>query len=177
MFPKSKSPKKDYRKLLSHLNAAIDTVEINMAKNKWNTIDFTVFCFATGVRPGCGCGWLSSVLVWVWLLVLELEFFFVFLCRCGCLAWAWVWVFWNFFRVSFVRCLFVRLVRLVVFWLVSLVGWFVFVCLFRWFVRCLVVCETPMPKNGCWKPDVSHRCLGCQSALCTMVRWIQPRMD
>jgi len=41
MFPNSKAPKKDYRKLLSRLNIAINTLEIKMCDNKWDTINFT----------------------------------------------------------------------------------------------------------------------------------------
>jgi len=40
MFPNSQSPNKDYRKLLSELNTAINTTEIKMCSNKWNEIDF-----------------------------------------------------------------------------------------------------------------------------------------
>lgn len=41
VFPNSKSPKKDYRQLLSRLNTAINTVEVKMSSNQWDTIDFT----------------------------------------------------------------------------------------------------------------------------------------
>jgi len=41
MFPDSKAPKKEYRKLLSRLNVAINTLEVKMSNNEWDTIDFT----------------------------------------------------------------------------------------------------------------------------------------
>ena len=41
MFPDSKPPMKQYRHLLSRLNAAINTVEVKMSKNEWDTIDFS----------------------------------------------------------------------------------------------------------------------------------------
>jgi hypothetical protein len=41
MFPDSKSPKKDYRQLISRLNAAINTLEIKMCGNQYELIDFT----------------------------------------------------------------------------------------------------------------------------------------
>jgi hypothetical protein len=41
VFPDSKAPKKEYRQLLSRLNAAINTLEIKMSNKEWDTIDFT----------------------------------------------------------------------------------------------------------------------------------------
>jgi len=40
VFPGSQSPKKEYRKLLSRLNAAIDTVEVKMSSKDWDAIRF-----------------------------------------------------------------------------------------------------------------------------------------
>ena len=41
LFPDSKAPKKEYRKLLSRLNNAIGTPEIAMSANRWDSIDFS----------------------------------------------------------------------------------------------------------------------------------------
>lgn len=40
VFPNSKAPKKEYRKLLSRLNASLNTVEVKMSSKHWDTIDF-----------------------------------------------------------------------------------------------------------------------------------------
>jgi hypothetical protein len=41
LFPHSTRAKKEYRQLLSRLNASINTVEVKMSNNEWDTIDFT----------------------------------------------------------------------------------------------------------------------------------------
>ena len=41
LFPESKSPKKDYRQLLSRLNNAINTLEVKMSDNEWDKINFS----------------------------------------------------------------------------------------------------------------------------------------
>lgn len=41
LFPDSKFQRKEYRKLLSRLNIAINTLEIKMSDNHWDDIDFT----------------------------------------------------------------------------------------------------------------------------------------
>jgi hypothetical protein len=58
------------------------------------------------------------------------------------------------------------------------VGFFVcFVCsVFRCFVGCLVVCETKHRLRN-QKPFAKPKTVCVQSALCTMVRCVQPRMD
>jgi hypothetical protein len=40
LFPESKSPKKDYRKLVASLNEYIHTTEILMSGNRWDELDF-----------------------------------------------------------------------------------------------------------------------------------------
>lgn len=41
IFPNSKVPKKEYRQLLSRLNATINTLEVKISNKEWGTIDFT----------------------------------------------------------------------------------------------------------------------------------------
>ena len=41
IFPESKSPKREYRQLLSRLNTDINTLEVKMSNNKWDKIDFS----------------------------------------------------------------------------------------------------------------------------------------